>query len=61
MVFSYQLPSDEAVLVGVSGGRSAGRNPELREGVLQMPPHGVLAEDKLGGDYAVALPGRNEA
>src|SRR5437773_6520843 len=51
----------QSVLVGVSGGRGAGRNSELGEDVAHVASRRLLADEKLGRNRAIRPAGGDEA
>src|SRR4051812_30668516 len=53
--------SQQAVLVGVGGGRGARGDAQLGEDVAHVAVDRPLAEDERGGDRAVGLPGGDAA
>ena len=54
--FAYS-GSDEPVLVRIGGGRRTRGDAELGEDVAHVPVHRPHAEDELGGDRFVRVPG----
>src|SRR5262245_50157430 len=55
LIYTWSAALGEAVFVGVRGGGGARWHPELGEDVADVAGDGLIAEEKVGGDGAVAL------